>query len=191
MNLFAQKLKEIFYSVAPITGIVLISHFTLTPLAMPVLGRFLIGAALIVLGLSTFLVGVDLGISPIGHLMGGLIARSNRIWILVLAGLGLGFFISVAEPDLHILAGQVASVSGGILSKPFLVIVVSIGIAVLLVVGLIRIVESIPLYKVLTVLYLIILGLALFTSKEFLAISFDASGATTGALTVPFIMALF
>ncbi|BAE85984.1 hypothetical protein DSY4195 [Desulfitobacterium hafniense Y51] len=102
----------------------------------------------------------------------------------------LGFFISIAEPDLHILAGQVDMVTSGVISKLSIVVVVSIGIAVMLTSGLVRIIYNIPLYKLLTVLYVFILGLSFFTSSEFLAISFDASGATTGALTVPFMLAL-
>ena len=108
----------------------------------------------------------------------------------MISGLILGFFVSVAEPDLHILAEQVDDVTGGIVSKISIVVVVSIGIAVMLSMGLGRIVKGIPLYNMLTVLYMVIFLLALLTSEEFLAISFDASGATTGALTVPFIMAL-
>ena len=152
--------------------------------------RFLLGALLIVLGLAIFLFGVDIGISKIGTLMGGALTKSNKLWIVVAAGLVLGFFISIAEPDLHILAGQVDMVTSGVIAKLSIVVVVSIGIAVMLTTGLVRIIYNIPLYKLLTVLYLIILGLSFFTSSEFLAISFDASGATTGALTVPFMLAL-
>ncbi len=152
--------------------------------------RFLIGAALIVIGLTIFLFGADVGITPIGIAMGGAIARANRIWIVVAAGLVLGFFISAAEPDLYILAGQVDSVTQGLLSKAVIVAVVSAGIALLLSTGLLRIVLNIPLYLLLAGLYLLILLLSLFASREFLAIAFDASGATTGALTVPFILAL-
>jgi len=122
--------------------------------------------------------------------MGKSIAKSNKIWIVVIAGVLLGFFISIAEPDLHILARQVDMVTSGLISKASIVVVVSIGIGVLIAAGLVRIVYNFPLYKLLTILYLIILALAVFTSPEFLAISFDASGATTGALTVPFILAL-
>jgi hypothetical protein len=108
----------------------------------------------------------------------------------VVAGLLLGFFISVAEPDLHVLAGQVDMVTGGLVSKLSIVLIVSVGIAVLLSFGLVRIIYGIPLNKVLTVIYGLICVLALFTAPEFMAISFDASSATTGALTVPFILAL-
>lgn len=190
MNALFEKLREVFVSVLPITLIVLILNFTLTPMPGSMVIRFLIGAVLIIAGLSVFLLGVDLGITPIGNHMGSFVTKSNKLIFVVLAGMALGFFISIAEPDLHILANQVDSVTAGLIPKISIVIVVSIGIAVLLGTGLGRIVKGFPLYKLLTVLYLIILVLALFTSREFLAISFDASGATTGAMTVPFIMAL-
>ncbi len=190
MSVFSEKLKEVLFSVLPITIIVLILNFTLTPLETSLIVRFLIGAVLIIFGLTVFLIGVDTGITPIGNHMGGTIAKTNKLWFVAIAGLLLGFFISVAEPDLHILAAQVDSVTSGLISKGSIVIVVSIGIACMLAIGLIRIVYNFPLYKLLTILYGIIFLLAFFTSREFLAISFDASGATTGALTVPFILAL-
>lgn len=190
MNLFVSKFKEVLYAVLPITVIVFILHFTLTPLEPSYLIRFVIGAVLIIIGLSIFLIGVDIGITPIGQSMGAAIAKSNKLWIVLIAGLALGFFISIAEPDLHILANQVDLVTSGQISKTVIVVVVSIGIGALISVGLARIVFNFPLYKLLAGLYFIILVLALFTSPEFLAISFDASGATTGALTVPFILAL-
>lgn len=190
MNVLISKLKEVLYAVLPITVIVLLLNFTLTPLEPSLIIRFVIGAILITFGLSIFLFGVDIGITPIGQEMGTTIAKSNKVWIVIIAGLTLGFFISIAEPDLHILAGQVDLVTSGLISKVSIVVVVSIGIGALIATGLVRIVFNYPLYKLLTILYLIILVLALFTSPEFLAISFDASGATTGALTVPFILAL-
>lgn len=190
MNLLTEKIKEVLFSVLPITIIVLILNFTLTPVETPLLIRFLIGAVFIIIGLSIFLVGVDIGVTPIGNIMGGKIAKTNKLLIVIIAGLLLGFFISIAEPDLQILGGQVSSVTGGAVGKFLIVAIVSIGIAVMLSVGLTRIVYSFPLYKLLTIIYGIILVLAIFTSPEFLAISFDASGATTGALTVPFILAL-
>lgn len=190
MNLLYEKFKEVLYSVLPIVALVLLLHFTLTPLAIPVLIRFLIGSVFVIVGLTVFLAGVDNGITPIGQNMGGTIAKSNKLWFVAIAGLLLGFAIAVAEPDLHILAGQVDAVTSGVLPRTSIVIVVSLGIAVLLSLGLIRIVFSFPLYKMLTITYVVILILALFTSSEFLAIAFDASGATTGALTVPFMLAL-
>ena len=190
LKLLMDKIREVAVSVMPITIIVLILSFTLTPMTGDMTIRFLLGAICIIAGLAVFLLGVDLGITPVGNLMGTALTRSGKLIIVLIAGAVLGFFISIAEPDLHILADQVDTVTGGILPKIHIVAVVSIGIAVLLSMGLGRIIRGIPLYKMLTVLYLIIFGLSIFTSREFLAISFDASGATTGAMTVPFIIAL-
>lgn len=188
--MLVDKFKEVLFAVLPITVMVLVLHFTVTPLETPFLIRFLLGALLIILGLSIFLFGVDLGITPIGTLMGSHLTKANKVWIVSLAGLILGFFISIAEPDLHILAEQVDAVTSGLISKSSIVTIVSVGIAIMLSFGLLRIVYNIPLHKSLTAIYALILVLAFFTSSEFLAIAFDASGATTGALTVPFILAL-
>lgn len=190
MDVITDKLKEVLMSVLPIVAIVLILNFSLVPLTGDDLARFLFGSGLIILGLTLFLFGVDAGITPIGVRLGGFLARSNRLFILVIVGLILGFFVSIAEPDLHILADQVDLVSGGMLSREVILIAVSLGIAVMLTAGLIRIVNNFPLYKFLTIIYGAILVLAILTPRQLLAISFDASGATTGALTVPFILGL-
>ncbi len=190
LNVLLDKLKEVVLSILPITVIVLILNFTLVPLGLPTLLRFLTGAFLIIVGLTIFLIGVDLGITPAGKLMGSSLAKSNKLIIIASAGLLLGFIVSIAEPDLQILAGQVDAVTSGAISKWMLVLVVSAGIGLLLSAGLLRILFNIPLYKTLTVLYIIILILAIFSSPVFLGIAFDASGATTGALTVPFVLAI-
>lgn len=190
MNIILSKLKEVVFAVLPISVLVLLLHFTAAPLETPMLIRFIIGALLIVFGLTVFLFGVDIGVAQIGNTMGSAVAKSNKLWVVASAGLVLGFFISVAEPDLHILAGMVDAVSAGLIAKGPIVVVVSAGIAVMTAIGLIRILYNIPLHILLFVVYGVIFILALFTSPAFLAVSFDASGATTGALTVPFILAL-
>ena len=190
MNIIISKFKEVLYSVLPITFLVVVLNFTLTPMETLSIIRFLFGAILIILGLTVFLTGVDIGITPIGNHIGTAITKSNKILVLIFTGLLLGFVISVAEPDLHILAGQVDSVTSGLISNMSIVVVVSVGIAIMLTIGLVRIVYNFSINKILIIVYGFIFVLALFTSPEFLAISFDASGATTGALTVPFMLAM-
>lgn len=190
MNLITSKLKEVLFSVLPITILVFILNFTLTPLNSPTFFRFIIGAFLIIIGLTIFLIGVDVGITPIGNNMGRTITKSNKIWFVTIIGILLGFFISVAEPDLHILANQVRTVTSGGVSKNMIVLFVSLGFAIMLAIGLLRIVFNFALHKLFFIIYGGVLILSFFTTPEFLAISFDASGATTGALTVPFILSL-
>lgn len=190
LNPLTDKLKEVLVSVLPIVAIVLVLNFTVSPLEATVIWRFLLGAAFIIIGLAVFLLGTDIGITPIGRHLGKGVTKSNKIWIVVVAGLFLGFFISIAEPDLHILANQINTVTGGLIPASTILVVVSIGIAVMMTIGILRIVFNTPLFKILTGVYFFIFILSLFTSSEFLAIAFDASGATTGALTVPFMLAL-
>ncbi len=190
MNIYTEKFKEAFSSILPITIIVIILNFTLTPLGVPLIIRFIIGAILIIIGLSVFLIGVDIAITPLGSQVGATLAKSNKMWIVVVGGLIVGFFISIAEPGLIILADQVDIVTSGQISSLSILSIVSIGLALMLAMGFVRIVTNIPLYKVLTVLYILVFILALFTPIEFLTIAFDASGATTGILAVPFILAL-
>ena len=190
MNLLMEKFKEVVLSVLPITVIVLILHFTLTPLEPYQLVRFLIGLIFVIVGLAIFLAGVDIGITPMGNLLGGTLFRTSKVWKLGLGALLLGFFISIAEPALVLIAEQVDMISSGSISKFALIVVVSVGIAVFMALGMLRMVYNVPLYKLLAVCYFIILVFSFFATPEFLAISFDSSGATTGALAVPFILSL-
>lgn len=190
LNLITEKFKEVFYSVLPVTIIVLILNFTIVPLGIPVLVRFILGTVFIILGLTLFLLGVDLGITPLGSMSASTLTKTNKFWVLAVSGLILGFFISIAEPGLLVLANQIDFISQGVISSITILVVVSIGLAIMVSFGLIRMVYNIPLYKILTVLYFLVFILAFFTTPEFLAIAFDASGATTGVLAVPFILAL-
>ncbi|MDF2700669.1 MAG: hypothetical protein K0Q49_2232 [Haloplasmataceae bacterium] len=190
MNILLGKFKEVLFSVLPITIFVLILHFTITPLETYQIFRFLLGSLFIVIGMSIFLFGIEISISPIGTMMGSTLTKSNNAYIVGIVGLFLGFFISVAEPALHILASQVNDVTSGLITNWSLIIAVSIGLAIMVSVGLLRTVFNIALHKVLTVLYMIIFAFAIFTPSEFLVIAFDSSGATTGAMAVPFMLAL-
>lgn len=190
MNVLLDRLKEVSLSVFPITVIVLILSLTVVPIESELLIRFLVGALVVVLGLGIFLFGANIGVQPIGNLMGHAIAKTNKAWMVAILGTLLGFLITVAEPDLQILAHQVRLASGGVVSASLILIVVSAGVGILVAIGLLRILYSKPLNVFYTIAYSIIFVLGLKTSEEFLAISVDASGATTGAMTTPFILAL-
>lgn len=190
MTLLFDKFKEVLFSVVPIVILVLLSRFIFVPITDSEMIRFLLGSILIIIGLALFLSGAEIGITPIGHFLGGRLLRSGKLYILLSLSIALAFFISVAEPDLRILASQVDLFSGGAIPKFLLVIVVSLGFALLMSVGMIRIIKNIPLYIVMILIYGVILILSLFVSPEFLSVAFDSSGATTGALAVPVILAI-
>ena len=190
MSALKSKLKEVLQAVLPIMAIVLVLHVTIAPLSQGLMPKFLVGGLLLVIGLAIFLFGVDQSIDPIGQSIGKMLTNSGKLALVVTVGLVLGFFISYAEPDLHILARQVSDVTNGQFGHTLMVVAVSIGIAVMMTLGMLRIQKNIPLKFVFLMAYGLIFILSLFSSEDFLSIAFDASGATTGALTTPFMLAL-
>ncbi|MDD5601708.1 MAG: DUF1538 domain-containing protein [Candidatus Izemoplasmatales bacterium] len=184
------KFKEVFLSVLPVVLVVTFIHFLYLPLSSAQLGRFYLGAFLIFVGLSVFLIGIDVGVTPIGQMFGKKIAKSKKIWIIAIGGLVLGILITIAEPDLLIVAKRIDELTLGKIPTAAMVISVAAFIGLFVAIGLLRILFKIPLIYVFLGSYLVILIFAIFTPKDYLAIAFDISGATTGAMTVPFVLAL-
>ena len=190
MRIILDKIKEVLSAVSPIVIIVIILNFTLTPIPTMLLFQFILGAIAVVLGLSILLFGIEIGVLPFGKHMGASFLKSNSIWYVIIIGFFLGFFVNIAEPDLQVLAAQVSSVMGGFIPMFVILVAVSIGTGIMLSLGIIRIVRNISLRIMFLVTYGIIFLLAIFSSLDMIAIGFDASGATTGALTVPLVLAL-
>lgn len=182
------KIKEAGVSVVPVMVVVWLLHLTVAPLGDG-LWHFLVGGILIIFGLAVFLLGTDLGIVPIGQRAGAALTQKRNLPLLLGAGFVIGFFITIAEPDVHVLSQQVASVDPSIEPLP-LVLMIAAGVGLFVAVALGRIVFQISLRLTLAVFYGLLLLCAIFTSNAFLGIAFDAGGATTGPMTVPFILAL-
>jgi hypothetical protein len=188
--MLGEKFREVLFAVMPITLIVVILWLTAVPMPGSLVGEFVAGSVLVTIGLSIFLIGVDLGVAPLGAMLGLLLTRKNRVWIVVAGAFVLGFVISLAEPGLLILGNQIDAVTSGAVAGLTILVVVSLGIGVFMVVGFFRLIFNIPLQRILFISYGLVLLLGFFTSREFLAIAFDSSGATTGVLAVPFILSL-
>ena len=181
MSLVYEKLKEVAQTLLPVFILVLVLCFTVVDVDTNVILRFIIGSVMLLAGLSAFLWGVDLAMNPIGEYMSQEIATSRSIYKIGILSFFLGFLITVAEPDLLVLGSQIGEASGGIISASLIVYVISIGVGVMIALGVFRILRGKPLNVFMAVTYAIIMVLAIFVSEEFFAISFDASGATTGA----------
>lgn len=188
MNLL-QKLKETISSVLPIMAIVLILGLTLAPLGSDLLVRFILGGVLLILGLTVFLLGVDIGILPIGERSGAALTAKRSLPLLLGVSFAIGFMVTVAEPDVQVLAGQIKNVSPAV-NKWALIFMIAAGIGLFVVIGLLRTMLSLKLKYVLLLSYAAVFTMAFFCPSEFQGIAFDAGGATTGPMTVPFIMAL-
>ena len=184
-----QKLKETVSSVLPIMVVVLLLGVTIAPLSWPLIVRFLIGGVLVIMGLTVFLLGIDIGVIPIGEQSGAALAAKRNLPLLLVAAFLIGFIVTVAEPDVQVLADQVRNIAPAV-HKWNLILMIAAGIGLFVSLGILRTVLSLPLNVLLLVAYGVVFALAAFTPAEFQGIAFDSGGATTGPMTVPFIMAL-
>ena len=185
------KLWEALTSVMPVAGLVLIISFTpLAPLAWLDRLVFIVSALLLVIGIGLFNLGADLAMMPMGKHVGEGLTKSKKIGVLVAVCFLLGVLITVAEPDLSVLAGQVSAV----INPTLLIVTVGIGVGLFLVFAVIRIVLKGDLTALLMFFYMLLFALAsLLISAgkgSLLPLAFDSGGVTTGPITVPFIMAL-
>lgn len=190
MNKLNTKVREVGQTLFPIILFVAFTIMAFVPTDAPVVWRFLIGAFLVFIGLSIFLWGVDMCLDPIGHYLAGEVATSKSLVRAMIIVFLMGFLVTVAEPDLLILGEQVESASGGALGARFLVTAVSTGVGVTVGLASLNLLMNRSYSRLMAGFYAIFAILALFASEEFLAIGFDSSGATTGALTTPFILSL-
>ncbi len=190
MNIFTEKLRDVSYATIPIILSVIFVAIFFVDFNVSQLILFAINSIFLILGLVLFLVGVDLAITPFGKSIGPLIAKFNNVIYLIVAAFIIGFIISFAEPALLVTSNQIALFSNYTVTSLLLMNVVSLGMAALVALGLVRIVYAWSIKPILTLLYIIIFGLALFVSPEILAFAFDLSAATTGVMSVPFLLAL-
>ena len=180
-----EKLKEAADSVMPITVIVALVCLAFVPVRSGLLLAFLLGSVLLIAGMGLFTMGADMAMSRIGGGIGAKLTRSRRLGLIAVVSFLLGTAISLAEPDLQVLAANVPAID-----KTVLVLTVSLGVGLFLTLALLRILFSVPLRRLLLLFYaLVFLGAAL-TAPDMLSVAFDAGGVTTGPMTVPFIMAL-
>ena len=180
-----EKTKESLSSVLPITGIVLLLSITLVPMEVGTLTLFLTGAVLLIVGMGFFQLGAEIAMTPLGQGVGGYLMKNRRLALIIVACSLMGAFITIAEPDLQVLANQVASIPNQVL-----IWVVAVGVGIFLVVAVLRILFQISLTNLLLIFYILLVGLSFLAPDEFTAVAFDAGGVTTGPMTVPFIMAL-
>ena len=190
MNVLLSKLKEVAISVSPMVVLVFILSFTIAPVPPLLLAQFAIGAVLIMFGLTLLLHGVDIGFLPLGSLMGKALLTSNKLSFAGIVSFILGFLITFAEPSVQVLSTQVSSVTDGFISSSLIRVFISLGAGMLLSLGITRIVKNFSMRVTISVVLGVLFLLTLFASLDMLAIAFDSVGSATGAVTVPFILAI-
>lgn len=180
-----EKIRESLSAVLPITGIVLMLSIFVIPMELGSVVMFLTGALMLIVGMGFFQLGAEMAMTPLGEGVGVQISKMKKLLTVLLTGFLMGVIITVSEPDLQVLAGQVPSVPNMVL-----IMTVAVGVGLFLALAIVRIRYKISLSMLLIVCYLALILVSMFVPKEFLAVAFDSGGVTTGPMTVPFIMAM-
>ena len=191
MKILALKIKEAALSVLPVMLIVVIICFTpFADLNTTEMIAFLVAAVMLIIGIGLFNLGADLAMSPMGEHIGSGLSKSGKPALLLIICFAMGVMITIAEPDLSVLAGQVSDM----VKNYVLIGVVGVGVGLFLTLSIIRTVKNKPLPQYLMFFYLLLFALVavmiLRDGKGFAALAFDSGGVTTGPITVPFLMAL-
>jgi len=183
--MFYEKFREAAASVVPVMSIVAILCLTIVPVTPDLLLSFLLGSILLIVGMGLFNVGSDVSMTQIGNHIGSHLTKSRNLKLILTVSFILGIAITVAEPDLQVLAQNVPAID-----TVALIITVAIGVGLFLMLSMIRILIGFPLRWLLLGFYLLIFILAALTNPDYLSVAYDSGGVTTGPMTVPFIMAL-
>ena len=180
-----EKIREAAISVLPIVVIVLLLCLTIAPVGTDLLLCFLIGTIFVIVGIGFFSLGAEASMTPIGNRIGTALTKTRNLPLILIVSFMLGFAVTIAEPDLQVLAETVPHINNTVL-----LVTVGLGVGFFLAVCMLRIVTGAKLRWLLIGSYVLIFILASFTSKDFLSIAFDSGGVTTGPMTVPFILAM-
>ena len=180
-----EKILEALASVLPITAIVLVLSVVLIPIPIGTFLLFLAGAVLLIVGMGLFSLGADMAMMPLGEALGSRLTRTRRIGLVMLVFFAMGVIVTMAEPDLTVLARQVPAIPDHVL-----ILTVALGVGFFLMMAMLRTLFKIKLRSLLLFFYALVFAVMLFAPKSFLAVAFDSGGVTTGPITVPFIMAL-
>lgn len=151
--------------------------------------KLAVGYLCVIFGQAFFLVGLDMSILPIGEMVGESLIQFKKMTYMIFFGILFGLLATVAEPALSVLARQAHMIIGAVSETAF-VWVMSAGVGVFVGFSLFRIIRNLNLKLVFAILYAAIFLMVIFVPEEFVALAFDGSGATTGDVSVPFILAL-
>ena len=185
----AAKFKETAKSVFPVILIVLALGLTIVPLEKTLLARFASGGLFLIFGLTVFLMGVGMGIEPMGERCGSALVAKKNLPLLLLCAFAIGFIVTAAEPDIQVFGDQVKSIFPFV-NKLAFTFAIAGGVGFFLLLGLLRTILNFPIKIFFFIFYSLLFALAFFAPQNFLPIAFDSGGATTGPMTVPFIMSL-
>ncbi|MDY9928040.1 DUF1538 domain-containing protein [Methanosarcina sp.] len=190
MRDFQETFLEVIQAVLPLTLAVVVIMLVFVGSNLSHFTSFLTGTVLVIVGMTFFLMGVKMGMLPIGEAIGADLPKHGSLIFIATVTFLLSFLATVAEPDVRVLSSMIDSVSEDSIDRNLLIISIAFGVGFFVTFSILRIIYGVPIKYLFAISYLIIIVLSFFTPPEYLAISFDAGGVTTGPMTVPVILAL-
>jgi hypothetical protein len=181
---------EVLAALGPLVVFFAVFQVAFLRLPAAALVRLAKGLALTFVGLVLFLQGVKIGFLPVGQEMGRALGALDHGWITVPIGFVLGLAATAAEPAVRILGQEVERASTGAIRSRVIVQTLSLGVAVFVALGMLRILTGTSLYWFVIPGYAAALAMLPFSDKTFISIAFDSGGVATGPMTVTFVMAL-
>ena len=177
-------MKESLLTVLPIIVITFILKLFI-PIPSNLISMFIFSSILLVIGTGLFTFGAELSMVVIGEKIGNKLVKSKKVWIILLASFVIGTVVTIAEPDLKVLADQLISIPNFTM-----ILIISVGVGISLLLSSLRTIYGWSLNKLLFIGYVIVLILMFFVKEEFVPVAFDSGGITTGTISIPFIMTL-
>lgn len=185
-----QRLWEVVKSVAPLIGLVCLLQVFLVQAPAALFLQFLAGSALVIVGMLLLFLGADFGILPMGRFIGAELPRKGSVALIVAVAFAMGFVVTLAEPDVLVLARQVDEVTGGAVPRSAVLYVTALGVGLFVALAMARVIYGVSMRLVLTAALGIVFALALVAPGAFVPLAFDAGSVTTGVLTAPVVIAL-
>ncbi|NDV18982.1 DUF1538 domain-containing protein [Pseudodesulfovibrio sp. JC047] len=205
ISTFWETLLATFRDILPILGLIVCFQLGVLRQPIPHLPRLVVGGVYVVIGLTLFLLGLEMALFPVGKMMAFQLSDLSFIapdgdlsaltrwtsygWVYLFAAM-IGFSTTIAEPSLLAVAIKAHEVSGGVISQWGLRIAVAVGVAVGIALGTFRIVTGTPLYMYILAGYVIVIIQTFVAPKKIIALAYDSGGVTTSTVTVPLVAAL-
>lgn len=185
-----RDLFSVIQDVLPI--IVVIAFFQYLIIKRPIahLAKIITGIVLVILGLDAFIVGLELGLFPIGETIAYQLTAMDNVWLIYLFGFSVGFATTMAEPALMAIAIKASEISNGNINQKTLRIAVALGVAIGIALGCYRLVHGAPLHYYIIIGYSIVIIMTYFAPSYIIPIAYDSGGVTTSTVTVPLVAAL-
>lgn len=190
LPLLKSRLGESLRAVAPLVIVVCVLQALFVEASAAVFLQFLAGSALVVVGMLFLLAGIDLGVLPMGRYIGAELPKKGSVWLVLSVAFALGFATTVAEPDVLVLARQVAAVSEGGMGGWRLVYAIAAGVGFFTALGFLRVVRGFSMRVLVTGVYAVVIALSFVAPAEVAPLAYDAGSVTTGVLTTPVVLAL-